>query len=188
MGIDKRENRPGAVPTTPRAAPGGLRPKRCCRAFGAGNVVARHLDQLSRFIGASAPSPCPRTPLGTTPRGRASIFDPRANRSTRCMPAGCSTSGRAGAAPFSVILGGSGAWQIERPAGVARHRHRAVEAAPARTSSICSGARWPSPPRTLEGSHPHDAQLGCRNAHVIRRRGDDDWLRPAVRVLSARLN
>ncbi len=171
--IDKKYPTWRAVPTTAdgRAgtAPAGLRVLEAvlAREFGVDQVVVCYPDQLPEFIGEETRVVAVSThnPLGTTFAAGvyASIFG-SSREPVNALYAGrmfdairaCRQQHR-----FAVILGGSGAWQIEETGTAGKFGIDTVVRGRAESAEVIdlfrrALAREPLP-RTLDAGHPHDA-------------------------------
>jgi radical SAM superfamily enzyme YgiQ (UPF0313 family) len=171
--IDRKYPAWRAVPTTAdgRAgtAPAGLRVLEAvlAREFGADQVVVCYPEQLPRFVGERTRVVAVSThnPLGTTFAAGvyASIFGSSrepvnalyARRMFETIRA-CRQQHR-----FAVILGGSGAWQIEETGTEEEFGIDTVVSGRAESAEVIDLFRRAlseqTLPRTLEAHHPHDA-------------------------------
>jgi radical SAM superfamily enzyme YgiQ (UPF0313 family) len=171
--IDKKYPTWRDVPTTSEGragtAPAGLRVLEAvlAREFGADQVAVCYPDQLPKFIGESTRIVAVSThnPLGTTFAAGvyASIFGSSrepvnalyARRMFDTIGA-CRQQRR-----FAVILGGSGAWQIEETGSEAAFGIDTVVRGRAESAAVIDLFRRALAgeplPRTLDAHHPHDA-------------------------------
>jgi radical SAM superfamily enzyme YgiQ (UPF0313 family) len=171
--IDKKYPTWRAVPTTPEGragtAPAGLRVLEAvlAREFGGDQVVVCYPEQLPDFIGerTRVVGVSTHNPLGTTFAAGvyASIFgssrEPvNALYARRMFDTIRECRERH---PFAVILGGSGAWQIEETGTEADFGIDTVVRGRAESADVIDLFRRALEgeplPRTLEANHPHDA-------------------------------
>ena len=92
---------------------------------------------------------------------------------------------------FKVIVGGSGGWQISQTntwddLGVDCIVEGRSESADT-TALFAKAVRGEPIPRQVDVGHPRDRDIDsrARQAHHLRRRGDDDRMRPTLSVLRA---
>jgi radical SAM superfamily enzyme YgiQ (UPF0313 family) len=172
--IDKKYPTWRAVPTTAEGhagtAPAGLRVLEAvlAREFGADQVVVCYPDQLPDFIGERTRVVAVSThnPLGTTFAAGvyASIFGSSREPVNALYARRMFDTIRACRErhPFAVILGGSGAWQIEETGTEAAFGIDTVVRGRAESAEVLDlfrRARAGEPlPRSIDAPHPHDAR------------------------------
>jgi radical SAM superfamily enzyme YgiQ (UPF0313 family) len=171
--IDKKYPAWREVPTTAdgRAgtAPAGLRVLEAVLAgeFGADQVAVCYPDQLPQFIGprTRAVAVSTHNPLGTTFAAGvyASIFGTSREPVNAIYARRMFDTIRAcrQQQPFALILGGSGAWQIEETGSAAAFGIDTIVSGRAESAEVVELFRRALAgeplPRTLDAHHPHDA-------------------------------